>query len=79
MLEKVLGDIASWCWPDLVAKSSYAGVDVDGLACPLYHSTAYNCQMRGHGFLPGTVLSRHVAVGGGALLGDAKPPGLDNC
>jgi hypothetical protein len=34
MLEKVLGDIASRCWPDLVAKSSYAGVDVDGLACP---------------------------------------------
>jgi hypothetical protein len=34
MLEKVPRDVASWYWPDLVAKSSHAGVDVDGLACP---------------------------------------------
>jgi hypothetical protein len=35
--------------------------------------------MRGRGFLPGVVLSHCVAVGGGALLGDAKPLGLDIC
>jgi hypothetical protein len=34
MHEKVLGDVASQCWPYLVAKSSHTGLDVDGLACP---------------------------------------------
>jgi hypothetical protein len=32
MLEMVLGDIASQCWPYLVANSFHVGVDVDGLA-----------------------------------------------
>jgi hypothetical protein len=36
MLEKIPGDVASWCWPYLVAKPSHAGVDVDGLAGPLH-------------------------------------------
>jgi hypothetical protein len=34
MLKKVPADVASRCWTYLVAKSSHAGVDVDGLACP---------------------------------------------
>jgi hypothetical protein len=33
--------------------------------------------MRGHSFLLGANLSHCVAVGGGALLGDVKPPSLD--
>jgi hypothetical protein len=78
MLEKVPRD-ASWCWPDLVAKSSHTGVDVDGLAYPLHRPTTYNHQTRGHSFLSAVVLSHHVVVGGGALLGVAKPPGLDIC
>jgi hypothetical protein len=36
MLKTVSRDVASWCWPYLVAKSSHVGVDVDGLACPLH-------------------------------------------
>jgi hypothetical protein len=42
MLEKVLGDIASWCWPYLVAKYPHAWVNMDGIACPLHRLTAYN-------------------------------------
>jgi hypothetical protein len=77
MLEKVLGDIASWCWPYLVAKPSHVEVGVDGLACPLHHPMACNHQSRGQGFLSGIVWSYHAAVGGGALPGDMKPLGLD--
>jgi hypothetical protein len=33
--------------------------------------------MRGHSFLLVANLSHCVAVGGGALLGHVKPPGLD--
>jgi hypothetical protein len=47
MLEKALEDFATRCWPDLVAKSFHAGVDVDGLAYPLYHPMACSRQMRG--------------------------------
>jgi hypothetical protein len=79
MLEKVPAGIALRCWPYLVAKSSHTGVDVNGLACPLHHPMACSRQIRGQCFLPGTVLSRRAAVGGGAFLGDAKPPGLDIC
>jgi hypothetical protein len=77
MLEKVPRDIASRCWPYLVAKSSHVGVDVNGLACPLHRPMSCSHQMRGHGFLPGAILSHRVVVGGGTLLGDAKPLGLD--
>jgi hypothetical protein len=35
--------------------------------------------MRGHGFLPCVVLSRHVGLGGVTLLGDTRPPTLDAC
>jgi hypothetical protein len=77
MLENILGEIASQCWPYLVAKSSHVGVDVDGLACPLHHCAACSHQTRGHGFLLGAILSHHVVVGGGALQGDAKASGLD--
>jgi hypothetical protein len=53
--------------------------DVDGLAGPLHRPMTCSHQTRGHGFLPGAALSRHVAVGGGALLGDTQPLGLDIC
>jgi hypothetical protein len=79
MLEKVPGDVTLRCWPYLVAKSFHAGVDVDELACPLHHPMAYNCQMRGRGFLLGVVLSRRAIAGGGTLLEDVKPSGLDIC
>jgi hypothetical protein len=39
----------------------------------------YSYQAMGQGFLPGAILSCHVVVGGGALPGDAKSPGLDIC
>jgi hypothetical protein len=73
MLEKVPVDIASWCFPYLVAKSSHVGVDVDGLTYPLHCPMAYIHQIRGQGFLPGVVLSHRAAAGGGALLRDVKP------
>jgi hypothetical protein len=47
MLEKVTRDVASLCWPYLVAKSSHVGVDVDGLACPLHRPMTCSRQMRG--------------------------------
>jgi hypothetical protein len=40
IFEKVPRDVASRCWPYLVAKPSHVGVDVDGLACPLHRPTA---------------------------------------
>jgi hypothetical protein len=51
MLEKVLGDVALWCWPYLVSKPSHTGIDVDGLANPLHYPTACSRQSRGQGFL----------------------------
>jgi hypothetical protein len=75
--EMVLRDIASRRWLYLAAKPSLVGVDMDGLACPLHHPTVCSCQTRGQSFLSGAALSRHAAMGGGAFLGDAKPPGLD--
>jgi hypothetical protein len=53
------------------------GVGVDGLAYHMYQTMACSRQMRGHGFLPGVVLSHRAAMGGGALLGDTQPLGLD--
>jgi hypothetical protein len=49
---------------------------VDGLAYSLHHPMACSCHMMGHGFLSSIALSNHVAVGGDAFLGDAKPLGL---
>jgi hypothetical protein len=79
ILEKVPGDVASQCWPDLGVKSSHVGVDVDRLAYPLHRPMTCSHQMRGQGLLSGTVLSSHVAMSGGALLGDVKLSGLDIC
>jgi hypothetical protein len=79
MLEKVPGGVASRCWSYLVAKSSHMGVDVDGLAYPLHRPTSCSHQMRGHGFLPSVVLSHWAVAGGGALLGDVNPLGLNIC
>jgi hypothetical protein len=39
----------------LAVKPTLVGVDVDGLAYPLHHPTAYDRQMRGQGLLPGAV------------------------
>jgi hypothetical protein len=77
MLEKVLGEVASWCLSYLIATSSCAGVGVDGLDCPLYQPTTCSRQTRGQGFLPGVILSRRAAMGGGTFLGDTHPSGLD--
>jgi hypothetical protein len=48
---------------------------VVGLACFLHRPMVYNYQMGGHHFLIGVAPSHHAAVGGGAFLGHAKPPG----
>jgi hypothetical protein len=61
----------------LAAKPSHMGVDVDGLACSLHCLTVCDRQTKGYDFLSGVALSHHTAVGGGAFLGGAKPPGLD--
>jgi hypothetical protein len=79
MLEKVLGDVSSWCWPYLVAKPSHTGVDVDGLAYLLYRPTTCSHQSRGYGFLSDAVWSHRAAAGGGTLPRDASLPGLDIC
>jgi hypothetical protein len=41
----------------LAAKPAHVGVDVDGLSCPVHHSTTYGCQMSGHGLPLGIDLS----------------------
>jgi hypothetical protein len=76
-LKKVPADVASWHRLYLAAKPPLVAVDMDGLACSLHRPMAYSRQMRGHGFLSSAALSRGAAVGGGAFLGDAKPPVLD--
>jgi hypothetical protein len=48
-LEKVLGDVDSWCWLYLAAKSSHVGVDVDGLAYP---APSYGLQPSDEGIGP---------------------------
>jgi hypothetical protein len=77
MSETVLGDIASRHRLYLAAKPSHVGVDVDGLAYPLHHLMVCSRQMRGHGFLSSAAFSHRAAVGGGAFLGDVKPPCLN--
>jgi hypothetical protein len=77
MLEKVLRDVAPWCWLYLAAKPSHMGGDVYGLACTMHHPMTCSRQMRAHGLLSGAALSRRATVGGGTFLTDVKPPGLD--
>jgi hypothetical protein len=74
MLEKVfrIGVVRHWLY--WAAKPPHVGVGVDGLACPLHHPMVCNCQMRGHGLLPGVVLSCRCS-GRWHLPGDVKPPG----
>jgi hypothetical protein len=62
-------------WLYLVAKPSHVGVDVDGLACPLHHPMTCSHQTRGHGLLPGTVLSCHCS-GRWCLFGGCEAPEL---
>jgi hypothetical protein len=63
----------------MVAKSSHTSVGVDGLAYLMPQPMACSRQTRGQGFLSDTVLSHHSTMGGGVLLGDMQPPGLDIC
>jgi hypothetical protein len=60
MLEKFFGDVASWCWSYLAAKSSHVRVDVDGSACPLHCPTIHSYQVRVQGLMLGAALSRRV-------------------
>jgi hypothetical protein len=69
------GDIASRCRLYLAAKPYHVGVNVDGLACPLHHPTACNCQTRRQGFLYGVVLSHHHS-GWWCLFGGCEAPEL---
>jgi hypothetical protein len=55
-LEKVPGDVTSWCQFYLAAKPPHVGVDVNGLAFPLHGSMACGRQMRRQGFLLGVIL-----------------------
>jgi hypothetical protein len=57
----------------LAAKPFHVGADVDMLACSLHRLTVCSCQRGGQSFQIGAALSRHDVVGGGAILGDAKP------
>jgi hypothetical protein len=66
------GAFAVWLY--LVAKPSYVGVNVDGLACPLYRPTVCSCQTRGHVLLPDAILSYRCS-GWWRLLGDVNLPG----
>jgi hypothetical protein len=43
----------------MMAKPYHVGVDVDGLAYPLYRPTVRSHQTRGWGLLPSIVLSYH--------------------
>jgi hypothetical protein len=61
MLGMFLGDVASQRLLYLATKPFHVRVDVDGLACSLHHLTAYSHQMRGQGYLSGTVLSCHCS------------------
>jgi hypothetical protein len=79
VLEKVLRDVASWCWPHLATKPSHVGFDADGLTYPLHRPMACSHQTRGHGFMSSAALSRCAVDGDGAFSGGAKPPGLDIC
>jgi hypothetical protein len=46
MSEMVLGDVALWHRHYLAAKPSHAGIDADGLACPLHRSKVCSHLMR---------------------------------
>jgi hypothetical protein len=65
----VLGDVALRRRLYLTTKSSHVGVDMDGLAYLLHRPMVCNRQTKGQGFLPGTVLSHHAAMGSGAFPG----------
>jgi hypothetical protein len=67
----------SWsCFTWLLSLPTW-GADVDGLACFLHRHAVCSRQRGGFCRLAGATLSRRIAVGGGAFLGGAKPPGLD--
>jgi hypothetical protein len=73
--QKVLGDVASWCWLDLAAKPPHMGVNVDGLVCQLHCPTTYNRQTKGKGFLVGTILFRRCS-GRWRIFGGCEAPGI---
>jgi hypothetical protein len=78
-LKKVLGYVASWWQPYLVAKSSHVGGSVNGLTYPLHRPTTHNHQARGQGFLSGAVSSHRAAVVSGTLVGDTQPLVSGSC
>jgi hypothetical protein len=59
----------------LAAKPALVGVDVDGLACPLYRPMACGHQTKGLGLLPCVVLSHHCS-GRWHLFEGCKAPRL---
>jgi hypothetical protein len=72
MLEHVIGVVASWGRPCLVAKSSWGSIWMGWLA-PCSDLWPTTILMKGQGFLPSVVLSHGARVGGGSSLGDMQP------
>jgi hypothetical protein len=71
----VLGDVASRLRLYLAAKRSHVGVNVDGLACPLYCSMACSRQTRGQDLLLGAILSCLYSWRS-CLFGGCEAPGI---
>jgi hypothetical protein len=78
MIEKVLGVTALWDQVCFGAKSLWQLVWT-GYLVPYSDLGPTVIHMRGQGALPGPILSHHVRVVGGTLLGDTQPPVLDAC
>jgi hypothetical protein len=78
MIEKVPGVAALWGLLFFAAKSVWWLVWTACLA-PYSYLGPTVIQIRGQGSLLGSVLSRHVRVVGGTLLGDMQPRALDAC
>jgi hypothetical protein len=78
MIEKVPRVAVLWGRLCLVAKSLWRPIGMGWLA-PYSNLGPTVALIRGQGLLLGSVLSRRVRMGGGALLRDMKPPALDAC
>jgi hypothetical protein len=78
ILEKVLWVAALWGQPFLAAKPSRGQIWMGWLA-PYSGLGPTIVEMKGQGYLPGSILSRRARAGGGTSLGDAQTPALDAC
>jgi hypothetical protein len=68
-----IGSFIMWLY--LAAKPSHVGINVDGLARPLYCPTVRSYQTRGYDLPPGVVLScRYSRLR--RFSGDVQLPGL---